>query len=290
MQIRMLTPATWFISLLAVLHTSPGLSQPDSIWTHNGSLMSLDLAEGQLQLAYVQPRPGMIDAGARPGSQLFDRRLQGAHISGVARIFAWQCGQFPYRVDGEISNDGTHITLRGSKPGVEMATCAPKGSTPDVLNFDLKSGAPIELGVISADRRTAPLPPPTGGTDAVEMVGDGGTFKVPVTINGQLTLKFVVDSGAADVSIPADVVLTLSRTGTIAEDDFLGAQTYKMADGSTVPSQRFLIRSLKVGDKMLENVTGSIAPVAGGLLLGQSFLSRFNSWSIDNQRQALMLN
>jgi hypothetical protein len=27
--------------------------------------------------------------------------------------------------------------------------------------------------------------------------------------------------------------------------------------------------------------------VAGGLLLGQSFLSRFKSWSIDNQRQAL---
>jgi outer membrane biosynthesis protein TonB len=34
---------------------------------------------------------------------------------------------------------------------------------------------------------------------------------------------------------------------------------------------------------------GSIAPVAGGLLLGQSFLSRFNTWSIDNQRQALIL-
>lgn len=43
-----------------------------------------------------------------------------------------------------------------------------------------------------------------------------------------------------------------------------------MADGSTVPSRRFVIRSLKVGDKVLENVTGSIAPVAGSLLLGQS--------------------
>ena len=29
--------------------------------------------------------------------------------------------------------------------------------------------------------------------------------------------------------------------------------------------------------------------MAGGLLLGQSFLSRFNTWSIDNQRQALIL-
>ena len=109
------------------------------------------------------------------------------------------------------------------------------------------------------------------------MVSNGGTFKVPVTINGQLTLKFVVDSGASDVSIPADVVVTLVRTETITDADFLDKQTYQMADGSTVPSQRFVIRTLKIGDKTLENVVGSIAPVAGSLLLGQSFLSRFKS-------------
>jgi clan AA aspartic protease (TIGR02281 family) len=128
------------------------------------------------------------------------------------------------------------------------------------------------------------------GHETVPMLADGGTFKVPVTINGQLTLDFIVDSGAADVSIPADVVLTLVRTGTLAESDFLDSRTYRLADGSTIPSQRFLIRSLKVGDKVLENITGSVAPVAGSLLLGQSFLTRFKSWSIDNQRQALVLN
>ena len=123
----------------------------------------------------------------------------------------------------------------------------------------------------------------SSGTQTVPMLADGGTFKVPVTINGQLTLDFIVDSGAADVSIPADVVLTLVRTGTLAESDFLDSRTYRLADGSTFPSQRFLIRSLKVGDKVLENITGSVAPVAGSLLLGQSFLTRFKSWSIDNQ-------
>ena len=132
--------------------------------------------------------------------------------------------------------------------------------------------------------------PAAKGTIVIPLVPDGGTFAVPVTINGQITLKFVVDSGASDVSIPADVVLTLVRTGTITDADFLGTQTYRMADGSSVPSQRFVIRSLKVGDRTLENVTGSIAPIAGSLLLGQSFLSRFKSWSIDNQRRALILN
>jgi len=137
----------------------------------------------------------------------------------------------------------------------------------------------------------------TGGSDSggnsgatiVAVVEDGGTYLVPVSINDQLTLKFIIDSGAADVSIPADVVLTLVRTGTLTSDDFLGSQTYTLADGSTTPSQRFVIRSLRVGDRVLENVTGSIAPVQGSLLLGQSFLSRFNSWSFDNQRQVLIL-
>jgi uncharacterized membrane protein YgcG len=119
----------------------------------------------------------------------------------------------------------------------------------------------------------APLQAPITGMveDAIPMVRDGGTFKVPVTVNGQLTLTFVVDSGASDVSIPADVVGTLVRTETITDADFLGKQTYQMADGSSVPSERFTIRSLKVGDKTLQNVVGSIAPVARASFSGRVF-------------------
>jgi len=123
----------------------------------------------------------------------------------------------------------------------------------------------------------------------IPLEGDHGTFTVPVLINRAITLNFVVDSGASDVSVPADVVMTLVRTGTLREEDFIGAQTYTLADGSTVPSARFRIRSLTVGGRVVENVTAGIAPVQGALLLGQSFLSRFKSWSIDNAKQALVL-
>jgi len=57
---------------------------------------------------------------------------------------------------------------------------------------------------------------------------------VPVLINGAITLSFTIGSGATDVSIPADVVLTLLRTGTLSSVDFLRIQTYKLADGSTI--------------------------------------------------------
>ena len=75
----------------------------------------------------------------------------------------------------------------------------------------------------------------------------GGIYDVPVLINGAITLDFVVDSGASDVSVPADVVSTLNRTGTIRPSDFVGQQTYVLGDGTEVPSDIFTIRSLKVG-------------------------------------------
>jgi clan AA aspartic protease (TIGR02281 family) len=117
----------------------------------------------------------------------------------------------------------------------------------------------------------------------------GGTFVVPVFINGAITLNFVVDSGAADVAVPADVVGTLIRAGTIEKSDFTGKQTYVLADGSTAPTNTFVIRSLKVGDILIENVKGSVSPAAGSLLLGQSFLQRFKSWSMDNNKHVLVL-
>lgn len=117
---------------------------------------------------------------------------------------------------------------------------------------------------------------------------EGGTYVVPVLINETITLDFIVDSGAADVSIPADVVLTLIRTGTIQDVDFVGTQTYVLADGSKVLSATFRIRSLTVGGITVENVIGSMVPVSGALLLGQSFLNRFNSWSFDNGKQSLV--
>ncbi len=89
--------------------------------------------------------------------------------------------------------------------------------------------------------------------------------------------------------IPEDVVATLKRMGEIRDSDSIGEQTYLIADGSKVTWKTFRIRSLKVGDRVLENVTGTVAPPNGSLLLGQSFLGRFKSWSIDNSKPALIL-
>jgi clan AA aspartic protease (TIGR02281 family) len=117
-----------------------------------------------------------------------------------------------------------------------------------------------------------------------------GAYVVPVLINGVLTGNFIIDSGAADVSIPAEVATTLKRLGTISGSDLIGSKIYVLADGSRAPSEIYRISSLQVGDLVMQNVTVRVAAKKSDFLLGQSFLSRLKSWSMDNDRQMLIIN
>lgn len=57
-----------------------------------------------------------------------------------------------------------------------------------------------------------------------------------------------------------------------------------------MPSALFRIRSLQVGAIVVYNVTAAIGPENGDRLLGQSFLRKFQSWRIDNDRHMLIVN
>jgi clan AA aspartic protease (TIGR02281 family) len=187
-------------------------------------------------------------------------------------------------------NNGTSVTIfDGASVG--------DGKWVYVGNY--KDGVPIgwvyrdylDCSRTATPQRSEPgeLHPPSNASISVPLSKEGGAYSVPVRINRTITLNFVIDSGATDVSVPADVVSTLLRTGTIDRSDFIGSQTYRLADGSTVPSMSFRLKSLQVGDVSIPNVVAALTPAEGSLLLGLSFLNRFKSWSIDNAKQALLL-
>ena len=112
---------------------------------------------------------------------------------------------------------------------------------------------------------------------------------MPVKINRVITLDFILDSGASEVCIPADVAMTLLRAHTIEKADFLPGKSFTLADGSVVRSERFIIRELEMDGIKISNVPAMISSVRGDLLLGQSFLQRLDSWAIDNKRHALII-
>ena len=143
-------------------------------------------------------------------------------------------------------------------------------------------------------RQEAPTAQPSPGATAaghsVRLERQGSVYVVPVLINRAITLKFILDSGASDVLIPADVFRTLVRTGTVSESDLIGSKTYSLADGSKLQGTQFIIRELMVGSEITRNVVASVGPATGDLLLGLSFLSRFGSVTLDNDQHVLILS
>ena len=82
---------------------------------------------------------------------------------------------------------------------------------------------------------------------------------------------------------------TLRRMGELTPADERGFGTAILADGSRVRAERVMLHSIQVGGHTVKNVLASVTDTQGSLLLGQSFLARFKSWSIDNERSVLIL-
>ena len=115
---------------------------------------------------------------------------------------------------------------------------------------------------------------PATRTEEVPLKEEAGELLAPVVINDSVKLDFTLDSGASVVTIPADVAMTLIRTGTLTQADYLGRETFQLADGRKVPSTILRIRTLKVGDIVVHDVQASVTDSKGSLLLGQTFLAR----------------
>ena len=147
------------------------------------------------------------------------------------------------------------------------------------LRAQLSSGMTAAGGAIAAHP----------GENRVLLVSTGGVLLAPVVVNNAIKLNFLVDSGASDVSIPSDVFSAMLRSGAVTEADITGSRRFEDANGDTSRAKVFIIRSLKVGNVEVSGVEADVAPLKAPLLLGQSFLKRFKSWSIDNATQELIL-
>ena len=123
---------------------------------------------------------------------------------------------------------------------------------------------------------------------SIPMEKSSGVYEIPVTINGVLTIRFVIDSGAAEVFLARDVATTLMRTGTISEEDFLPDGLYTLADGSVQKLPRVLLRSVRIGDRELQNVTCAISEnISSPMLLGQSVLEKLGKYTVDYSTESI---
>jgi clan AA aspartic protease (TIGR02281 family) len=130
--------------------------------------------------------------------------------------------------------------------------------------------------------------PGLAAAETIELVREHGVFMVPVRINDAVTIPFILDSGAGDVSVPEDVFKTLLRTRTVTESDSREPGVYVTADGSEHMRRRFILHEVRVGDHVVKDVMASVAPDKADPLLGQSFLGTLPRWAIDNTLHTLV--
>jgi hypothetical protein len=83
---------------------------------------------------YQKPRPGMLEAGARPGSLLFRGQVDNGQYSGTAYLFNPHCGAIPFQVKGPILDNDERIMLTGQVPQVGRH-CRTYGSYTSNLEF-----------------------------------------------------------------------------------------------------------------------------------------------------------
>jgi len=145
---------------------TPAPPEP-SLWDHNGSVVSLIAQGSAREFHYKEPRPGILETGARPGSLLFRGKVTNGQYTGAAFMFDRRCGQVSYAVSGPILDNDQRVVLTGEAP-LFGAKCRVQGYFTEVLEFRLKNAnwaaratAPGSEPPLETDERgAAPVPAP----------------------------------------------------------------------------------------------------------------------------------
>ena len=151
---------------------------------------------------------------------------------------------------------------------------------------------------VSATKKPAPAETPepaskpvlkqigTGSTE-VAMEKSNGVYKVPVTVNG-VSMKFILDTGASLISISSTEAEFMLKQGTITDADVVGQSRFQDANGDISSGSVIRLKSVQIGDRILENVNASVVSgTKAPLLLGQSALSKFGKISVDYRRNTV---
>lgn len=124
----------------------------------------------------------------------------------------------------------------------------------------------------------------------VKMEKEDGVYYVPCKVNG-LSLKFIFDTGASNVSISLIEAVFMYKNGYLKKNDFFETEEYKLASGEIEEGTKVIIKKLEIGDMIIPNVEATVIHSAlSPLLLGQSLLQKFGKVSIDYESSTISFN
>ena len=109
-----------------------------------------------------------------------------------------------------------------------------------------------------------------------------GVYEVPIVINDVLKIDIIFDTGASEVYLTPDIVLTLIRTKTINEEDILEGKNFVDANGNVNMSLRFNLKEIRIGSHSIKNIPCAVSQTVQGIsLLGLSAISKLGKIQIN---------
>ena len=121
----------------------------------------------------------------------------------------------------------------------------------------------------------------------IPMIPDGSIYRMPCEING-LPLKFIFDTGASDVSISKTEAIFMIKNDFIEVEDLKDKVSYSMANGDIQEGVELLLKEVKVGDIILNNVSATIVDNDNApILLGQSVLNQLGVLIVDYSKNEM---
>ena len=118
------------------------------------------------------------------------------------------------------------------------------------------------------------------GKEEIKLKKENGVYTIPCEING-LKLRFILDTGASNVSISLTEASFMYKNGYLDDNDFLGTARTQIASGEIQENYVVNIKQVKIGTKVLYNIKAVVMKgLSAPLLLGQSAISQLGEWSI----------
>jgi clan AA aspartic protease (TIGR02281 family) len=138
----------------------------------------------------------------------------------------------------------------------------------------------------TADIAPVPLSAASIGNSVPIDIDESGAAWVMVDLGSSVS-KMEVDTGASDVSIPKSLAEGLLHQGVASLADPVNIQGY---DGKITAMTQILIKEIKVGNHVVNNVSADVVPDGATPLLGRSVLNQAGSITIDTKNKKLIFN
>jgi len=114
-----------------------------------------------------------------------------------------------------------------------------------------------------------------------------GSYHLDAEINNK-KINFILDTGASESIISKKVMLMIQEVSN-TNITHLEKGYYVLADGSIVNCNRINIKSMKIGNHIIQNVIFGIMPNETDNLLGKNVLDKYKRWSVNKNLNELTL-